>query len=141
MDESHHDDPEYWLKVLEVPVAVEGKKQCIVCAVDVEVKEFVKHIKNHQKECFVPLLPVSSRRFLKENEGLIVKSALPLIEEPEDIPDILKRREEQELDPEDLIDLLNKDYSHSRHFFYSKPGTKIHRKVSYQVSNGKKPFL
>jgi hypothetical protein len=142
LDGSDHEDkdPDYWKKVLEVPVEVNGKKHCKVCSVDVEVSGFVVHVKQHQKECEVPLLPVSSQKFLRENDGLIVKTALPLIEEL-DIPDILKKRVQKELDPEDLIGLLNSDYSHYRHVFYSKPGTKLHENLSYQVPNGKKPFL
>lgn len=135
------DQPNYWTKTLEVAVEVGGKKKCKVCALDVEVKVYDSHVKQHSKECLVPLIPISSQKFLRENQGLIIKSSLPLIQEEEKDPSLKGMEQEELMDPQDLIDLLNKDYRRSGHFFYSQPGVKIHDNLAYQVSGGKKPFL
>jgi len=115
-----------------VPEVVEGKKKCRVCDVDIEETEYVGHVKQHQKECLVHLLDPASKNFLKKHDGLVVRSALPLIEEHR----LSSEAKQVRLDTVALLALLNTDYEKQRHVLYTQKGRRINEGISYHIPTG-----
>jgi len=126
-----------WKETLGVNEPVEGKKKCLVCNGQIDIANYVAHVKSHErKEPRIPIIFKESEEFLKAHDGLIIKSNLPLIRE-----DAKEFQDIKHMETDDLFKLLSDDYLVESMVFYIQPGVKLHQNLSYDVSVNPKPFL